>query len=105
MYNFTVVAEDNGLEIRRTGTSQITLLLVDNTNDHSPVLDMSTYVVNVSEDTSPGTTILTVIATDEDDPASPAGQIANFTLIGTQSANFRIVQDASNSSIGYLILK
>ena len=104
-YNFTVIAEDNGFDMRRTSTSQITLLLVDNTNHHSPVLDMDNYIVNVPEDTSPGDTILTVTASDGDDSASPAGQIANFTLTGLDSIYFRVMQDLANDSIGHVILK
>ena len=104
-YNFTVIAEDNGFDMRRSSSSQITLLLVDNTNRHSPRLDMDNYIVNVSENTSPGITILTVTASDGDDPNSPAGQIANFTITGSAGTYFRVMQDAANNSIGHVILK
>lgn len=99
-----VIAEDNGFDMRRSSTSQITLLLVDNTNRHSPTLDMDNYNVNVPEDTSPGDIILTVTASDGDDPNSLAGQIANFTITGSQSY-FRVMQDVANNSIGHVILK
>ena len=107
MYNITVTAEDNGFDMRRSSTSLVTLLLVDNTNHHSPLLDMEEYIVNVPEDTNPGDTILTVTASDGDDPASPAGKIANFTITGSDSIYFRIVQNISNSTnfIGYVTLK
>ena len=104
-YNFTVTAEDNGFDMRRSSTSQITLLLVDNTNHHSPTLDMETYMVDVPEDTSPGDIILTITASDGDDPASLAGQIAFFTITGLDTINFRVMQDVTNNSIGYIILK
>ena len=105
MYNITVTAEDNSFDMRRSSTSLVTLLLVDNTNHHSPLLDMEEYIVNVPEDTNPGDTILTVTASDGDDPASPAGQIANFTLTGSDSIYFRIVQNVTNNFIGHVILK
>ena len=105
MYNITVTAEDNGFDMTRSSTSLVTLLLVDNTNRHSPMLDMEEYIVNVPEDISPGDVILTVTASDGDDPASPAGQIANFTITGLDSSYFRIVQDVTNNFIGHVILK
>ena len=104
-YNFTVIAEDNGIDMRRSSSSQITLLLVDNTNHHSPILDMDNYIANVSENTSPGDTILTVTASDGDDPNSPAGQIANFTITGSDGTYFRVIQDVANNFIGHVILK
>ena len=104
-YNFTVTAEDNGFDMRRSNTSTIILLLVDNTNRHSPMLDMVEYTVYVPEDTNTGVVILTVTASDGDDPSLPAGQIANFTLTGTESVYFRIVQNATNNFIGHVILK
>ena len=104
-YNITVIAEDNGVDMRRTSTALVTLLLVDNTNRHSPMLDMEEYIVNVPEDTPFGNIILTVTASDGDDPNSPAGQIANFTLTGLDSIYFRIVQNVTNNFIGHVILK
>ena len=91
--------------MRRSSTSQVTLLLVDNTNRHSPTLDMVEYTAYVPEDTNPGDIILTVTASDGDDPASPAGQIANFTITGLDTVYFRVMQDVTNNSIGYIILK
>lgn len=79
--------------------------VIISTNHHSPVLDMEEYSVNVPEDTNPGDIILTVTATDGDDPASPAGQIANFTITGLDSVYFRIVQNATNNFIAHVILK
>ena len=105
LYNFTVVAEDNGIDMRRSGTSQITLSLVYNTNHHSPMLDMEQYIVNIPEDTNLGDIILTVTATDGDDPNSPAGQIASFTLTGSDGMYFRIIHNDTENFIGHLILK
>ena len=83
----------------------IVYTLLADTNRHSPVLDMREYIVNVPEDTNPGNIILTVTATDGDDPASPAGQIANFAITGSDSVYFRIVQNVTNNFIGHVILK
>ena len=89
----------------RSSTSLVTLLLVDNTNRHSPMLDREEYIVDVPEDTTIGDTILTVTATDGDDPASPAGQIANFTITGSDSVYFIIAQNVTNNFIGHVMLK
>ena len=100
-----VIAEDNGFDMRRSSTSQITLLLVDNANRHSPILDRVNYIVDVPEDTSPNDIIVSVTASDGDDPDSPAGQIANFILTGSGSIYFRVMQDVANNFIGHIILK
>ena len=69
------------------------------------MLDMREYIVDVPEDTNSGDIILTVTATDGDDPASPAGQIANFAITGSDSVYFIIVQDVVNNFIGHVMLK
>ena len=69
------------------------------------MLDKDEYNVNVPEDTNPGDIILTVTATEGDDPALPAGQIANFTTGLADSVYFRIMQNTSNNFIAHNILK
>ena len=102
-YNITIVARDGGTP-QQTSMAMFTIEVVNSTNHHSPVLDMEEYIVNVPEDTNPGDTILTVTASDGDDPASPAGQIANFTITGSDSIYFRIVQNVTNNFIGHIML-
>ena len=102
-YNITIVARDGGTP-QQTSMAMFTIEVI-NTNRHSPMLDMEEYIVYVTEDTNPGDTILTVTASDGDDPASPAGQIANFTITGSDSIYFRIVQNMTDNFIGHVILK
>ena len=104
-YNIIIVATDNGADITRSSTALFTLILVDNTNLHSPMLDRTNYTYYVSEDQPIGYTIFTVTASDGDDAATPAGQIANFTLTGGDSVYFRVVQNETNNFLGHVILK
>jgi len=91
--------------VTRSSTAQFILTLVDNTNRHSPYLNQTNYTVFVAEDEQIGHIIFTVTAHDGDDPATPAGQIANFTLTGSDSVYFRIVQNQTNNFLGHVILK
>ena len=104
-YNITIVARDGGTP-QQTSMAMFIIDIV-NTNYHSPMLDLEEYIVDVPEDTNSGDIILTVTATDGDDPASPAGQIANFTITGSDSIYFRIAQNVTNNTnfIGNVILK
>ncbi|CAL1540134.1 unnamed protein product [Lymnaea stagnalis] len=63
-YNLTITATDQG---NRPQTAITTVLVnVLDENDNSPVFDKSVYKKNVLEDVKPGTTVLTVTATDPD---------------------------------------
>uniref|UniRef100_H2ZF79 Cadherin domain-containing protein n=1 Tax=Ciona savignyi TaxID=51511 RepID=H2ZF79_CIOSA len=66
-YTLIVNAVDQS-EIRRTGTSTVSVLVVD-TNDHSPTLNVPAAPLLVSEGTAVGSLITTVTANDQD--ASP----------------------------------
>jgi len=66
---------------------------------------MTEYSVNVPENANLGDVILTVMARDDDGPDSPAGQIANFTISGTDRVYFKIIQNATNNFLGHVILK
>ncbi|XP_048775622.2 protocadherin-9-like [Ostrea edulis] len=63
-YIFQIFAKDGGTE-RNTGKLQVDINVLDD-NDNPPVFSESIYNLTVSEDTQPGTTILTVTAFDKD---------------------------------------
>ena len=69
------------------------------------MLDTTNYTFFVAEDQPIGYTIFTVTASDGDSPVTPAGQIANFTLTGTDSVYFRVVQNETNNFLGHVLLK
>ncbi|XP_075902624.1 protocadherin alpha-3-like [Nelusetta ayraudi] len=61
----TLTAIDGGTP-PKSGTSQIIITVLDN-NDHTPVFSKTLYKVRLSENVPPGTSVITVSATDADD--------------------------------------
>ena len=64
MYHLRLVAYDGG-DPASTGFVDIDIAVLDS-NDNIPAFENSTYMVTVPEDISLNTTIITVVATDED---------------------------------------
>ena len=68
VYHLNITATDHGAPAM---TSQTTLhVLIDDVNDHVPVFLQRTYHVDVDEEQEPLVTVVTVSATDYDDPTS-----------------------------------
>lgn len=63
-YSLTLIAFDGGSP-QRTGSLVVRITVLD-VNDHTPVFDQSVYVVDVPENTSVGSELVTVHATDRD---------------------------------------
>ncbi|XP_035522449.1 protocadherin-16 [Morone saxatilis] len=64
VFNLTIVAEDHG--IPQLSTSQVLSVQVIDVNDEAPVFQRAESEVQVMENQGPGTTVLTVTATDRD---------------------------------------
>ncbi|XP_054639199.1 protocadherin-16-like [Dunckerocampus dactyliophorus] len=64
VFNLTIVAEDHG--IPALSTSQVLSVQVIDVNDESPVFQKAEFETHVLENQGPGTTVLTVVATDRD---------------------------------------
>ncbi|XP_076001821.1 protocadherin-23 [Genypterus blacodes] len=64
LVQFVVEARDGGDPVRSTIAS-VDVLILD-TNDHAPLFQQDTYTLSVPEDTSTGTTLLTLSADDQD---------------------------------------
>uniref|UniRef100_A0A8C4NTH0 Protocadherin-16 n=1 Tax=Dicentrarchus labrax TaxID=13489 RepID=A0A8C4NTH0_DICLA len=64
VFNLTIVAEDHG--IPQLSTSQVLSVQVIDVNDEAPVFQRAEFEVQVMENQGPGTTVLTVTATDRD---------------------------------------
>ncbi|XP_076993354.1 protocadherin gamma-B4 isoform X7 [Tamandua tetradactyla] len=85
-YHFTLTALDCG-NPPLSSTAQIQVLVTD-ANDNPPVFSQDIYRVHLRETVSPGTTVLRVMATDQDEGVnaeitfsfSEAGQIIPFDL-------------------------
>ncbi|XP_026490100.2 protocadherin-like wing polarity protein stan isoform X1 [Vanessa tameamea] len=64
VHYFRVVAQDDTFP-PRSGTTTLQINVLD-CNDHSPIFEMQQYEASVREGASPGTTVLTLKATDQD---------------------------------------
>ncbi|XP_014650629.1 PREDICTED: protocadherin gamma-B7 isoform X11 [Ceratotherium simum simum] len=64
-HHLVLTALDNG-DPPRSGTAQIRILVVD-ANDNPPVFTQDVYRVSLPEDVPPGTSVLKVSATDQDE--------------------------------------
>ncbi|XP_069396059.1 protocadherin-16 [Paralichthys olivaceus] len=64
VFNLTIMAEDHG--IPQLSTSQVLCVQVIDVNDEAPVFQRAEFETQVMENQGPGTTVLTVTATDKD---------------------------------------
>lgn len=64
-YQFQVVAEDGG-DPPKSATASVVVTIQD-VNDNEPTFNPKQYDVVISEDSSPGTPLTTVVATDPDE--------------------------------------
>lgn len=64
-YMFTVVAYDNGRPESFSNTTQVTVQLTD-VNDNVPIFTEPTYSASICEGAPAGTTLVTVVAEDQD---------------------------------------
>ncbi|XP_061755306.1 protocadherin-16-like [Nerophis ophidion] len=64
VYNLTVIAEDHG--VPALSAAQVLSVQVIDVNDEAPVFQKAEFEAHVLENQGPGTTVLTVVATDRD---------------------------------------
>lgn len=64
VFNLTIVAEDRG--IPQLSTSQVLSVRVIDVNDEVPVFQRAEFEATVMENKGPGTSVLTVTASDRD---------------------------------------
>ena len=64
LYNLTVVAEDHGTP-RRSATQLLSVQAID-VNDEAPRFERAEFRAEISENRLPGTSVLTVFASDPD---------------------------------------
>ena len=75
------MAIDGGIESRKTATTKVILQIQDQ-NDNDPVFDPKIYESVISEDSTPGTPVLTVTAADRDENPRIHYQITNGNVRG-----------------------
>lgn len=64
VFNLTIMAEDHGTP--QLSTSQLLSVRVIDVNDEAPVFQRAEFEAQVMENKGPGTSVLTVTATDKD---------------------------------------
>ena len=74
-YTFTVQATDSGSVTVQSAVTTVIVTITD-INDNTPVFDQSVYRYSVREDASIPMQLLTVSATDADQPGSPNSRIS-----------------------------
>ncbi|KAK7790843.1 hypothetical protein R5R35_010718 [Gryllus longicercus] len=87
--NFTVVAYDSG-EPQKSASADVTVNII-NINDMDPVFTQSQYEASVSENSLPGTRVITVKAIDQDEGVFG---VVTYTLVGEHSHDFSIGHDS-----------
>lgn len=77
-FRLGVVAVDLGEPIRRSGSLQVEVVVLD-ANDHAPTFNRSAYTASVAENTPPGRPLLQLTAVDRD--AGLNGKV-RYTFVG-----------------------
>ncbi|KAJ8288410.1 hypothetical protein COCON_G00010690 [Conger conger] len=90
-YHLTVqVSDQGGAEAGLSNTCKIVIKVID-INNEIPVFEKNDYgSVATPEDSPPGTTLLTVLATDADDPGTGSSQVEYHITDGNQDGIFSI---------------
>ncbi|TSS35888.1 Protocadherin-17 [Bagarius yarrelli] len=80
-HTLIITATDGG-EYPKAGTMQINVKVIDS-NDNSPVFEQSSYVVEIPENSSPGTVLIDLNATDPDEGSN--GQVTySLSFFGSE---------------------
>ena len=103
-FTFTVVATDGTSPAQRD--TAIVIVSVTDINDNAPTFQQSSYTVRVREDAATTSEILTVLATDDDEPGNPNSQIdysfqpdnAVFSISGSGVISLQATLDFENAS-------
>ncbi|GIZ04879.1 protocadherin-like wing polarity protein stan [Caerostris extrusa] len=80
MYDFTVSAADHGSPVRSATASVI--IRIQDINDNDPVFEPKIYGASISEIDPPGTPVISVTATDQDEDPRLIYQITNGNVRG-----------------------
>lgn len=94
LYEFTVVARDNGYPVQHAASASV-IIQVQDLNDNAPVFEPKNYEAIIPETATPGTPIVTVSATDKDENSRlifqiTGGNVRNRFAIVSQNNQGRI---------------
>ena len=91
VYEANISVRDSGSPPLFSEVNTIVVLMVDDVNDNTPVfVAPETYTVSVVENLAPGTSIMSVSATDEDTAANRGELIYNISSAGNHNDIFQI---------------
>ena len=85
-YRLEVTAKDGAVPAR-SGTAYV-IITVEDTNDYLPLFNPTTYSKSISEGSTFGTAVLTVLATDQD--TGPSGKLSFSIASGNINNAFSI---------------
>ena len=92
---FSVLATDRGV-LSLNGTGTVTVTIVDE-NDNSPMfIDSLPRQLNIRENTTIGTVLGTILATDSDDPTSQNSVVSYFIVGGSGQDTFEVDQTSGD---------
>ena len=97
LYTLTVVATDYGVPAR-SSTASVVVTIIDE-NDNAPSFQQLVYQSNIREDAQNQSEVITVLATDEDEPGSNNSMIdysLNDTSVFTIGSNSGTIKLASS---------
>ena len=100
VYEFIVVATDNGQPSTLSSRANVTLSVYSPLNEFAPSLDQALYNVSVNENSPVGTIVFSVTITDNDGTSTPSGQIREVYLEGSDSDQFNVSDPEGPSSVG-----
>ncbi|CAH1264999.1 FAT4 [Branchiostoma lanceolatum] len=86
-YTLTITATDSGTPTNLTGSGTVLVTVLD-VNDNTPVLTQASYTASVSEGVSVGTSVVQVVASDED--VDENAEIAYSITSASQAGHFGI---------------
>ena len=103
-YRLVVVATDYGVPAR-SSSAEVVVMVTDD-NDNTPIFQQTPYTTGIREDANNQTEVITVIATDDDEPGNVNSQI-DYSL--TNTSVFSISSDGGlirlNSQLNFEVTR
>eukprot|EP00042_Codosiga_hollandica_P045829 m.471913 g.471913 ORF g.471913 m.471913 type:complete len:157 (+) comp57107_c1_seq13:807-1277(+) len=88
-YSISVTASDADPVSPRSSTVSVSIAVLD-CNDNSPVFSSPFYTASLVENLSPGTAVVTVLATDADQPLTPTSAISYSLSLQTSRSTAKL---------------